>query len=342
MSLEGTDPDRFFRQLTASRVQRKVTDSKVIPEFKRLYLANVRDAEKLADFKRMGLESRADTHAEPLDGDEDDKQTVQQFADALASAADVYGKLHSAAFASTRVNRFLTDLNRVRAIPAYVFLIDLFQRDVDESTLCEVLWMLQVFMLRRHVCAYRTGELGDIFPRLVQLPTAGIADSIRTELGRFTPPDDEFFVKLPGHDFSGQARRRARYMLEQFEYLEHGGTGELQVAGAKQVHVEHIIPQKITTKRSKSRYGDWEAYLGPQDISRHRDEVDTIGNLTLLSAPLNIAASNNPYEAKVREYRKSAIHLTRKIADEYDEFRFDQARARGEVLAEKAVEHWRL
>lgn len=337
VALDGTNPDRFFRQLTASRVQRKVTDSQVIPEFKRSYLLTVRGAEQLADSKRMGL-----VKATPVESNDRNRITIEEFAQGLAQAAGVYGKIHSAGFPSARVNELLADLNRIRAIPAYVFLLDLFQRDVEEGVVLRILWMLQVFMLRRHICEYRTGELGDIFPRLAQLPDVGLADAVASELERFMPPDDEFRVKLPSHDFSGQARGRVRYMLVQLEQLEHGGTRELLVAGGQDVHVEHIIPQKIKTKRSKKRFGDWETYLGPVDAMRHRDEVNTLGNLTLLSGALNIVASNNPYQAKVPEYRKSAIKLTLRIPTEYEEFRFDQARARGEALAEKAVAYWRV
>ena len=55
----------------------------------------------------------------------------------------------------------------------------------------------------------------------------------------------------------------------------------------------------------------------------HPDYVSRIGNLTLFAGPLNIGASNNPYDRKKTAYKNSAIKLTNSLPAEYPEFRFE-------------------
>ena len=51
--------------------------------------------------------------------------------------------------------------------------------------------------------------------------------------------------------------------------------------GADDVHVEHIIPQKIKTKKAEDEFGDWVTYLGDKAEAQHPKYVSRIGNLTI-------------------------------------------------------------
>ena len=153
------------------------------------------------------------------------------------------------------------------------------------------------------------------------------------------PSDAEFKEKITQHDFKGQSENRAKYVLEEIEYYITGNTGEKYIGGGDNVHLEHIMPQTITTKRSKEDYGDWEKYLGEEGTKMHRTMVSKIGNLTLLAAPLNIKASNNPFLAKKIEYDKSDIKITQQLKNFY-EFKLKQIETRSKNLAQKAVKIW--
>jgi hypothetical protein len=132
---------------------------------------------------------------------------------------------------------------------------------------------------------------------------------------------------------------RARYCLERIEITRHGDHDELQVLGADDVHVEHVIPQKIKTKRAKEEFGDWPSYLGEDAEVQHPKYVGRIGNLTLFAGALNISASNNPFGRKRPAYKKSAILLTKEIAD-LQNFRFKNVDERSKMLATEAVALW--
>jgi hypothetical protein len=122
--------------------------------------------------------------------------------------------------------------------------------------------------------------------------------------------------------------QRARYCLEEIETSKHGKHKELKVLESDSVHIEHIIPQKISTKKAKKQFGDWTIYLGDNAQGQHRKILSKIGNLTLFSGELNVAASNNPFSGKKAEYRKSAIMMTQELC-ELPAFRFKQVDQRG-------------
>jgi Protein of unknown function (DUF1524) len=120
---------------------------------------------------------------------------------------------------------------------------------------------------------------------------------------------------------------------------KHGKHNELKVLGSDSVHVEHIIPQKISTKKAKKELGDWAVYLGDNAEGQHRKILSKIGNLTLFAGELNVLASNNPFAGKKVEYRKSAIIMTQELC-KLPAFRFKQVDRRGEELSELALAVW--
>ncbi len=156
----------------------------------------------------------------------------------------------------------------------------------------------------------------------------------------FSPSDERFREEFANYSFASNVIDRARYILEQFEMRHHGTHAELHVNGPEAVHVEHIMPQKIKSRRARDEFGDWPRYLGRRSELLHPKFVGRIGNLTLFAGSLNIGASNNPYERKKEAYRKSGIVLTQSLAEDYPEFGFDQIRERSEHLADLAVQMW--
>ena len=108
-------------------------------------------------------------------------------------------------------------------------------------------------------------------------------------------PDNKRFEEMfPEHDYKGKVNR-AKYILEQIEY-KINPPAETKIDWDN-VHLEHIVPQKIKTKTSKHEFGDWEKYLG-KEAEKHGEFLNKIGNLTLLHDKLNINASNHPFTEK--------------------------------------------
>jgi hypothetical protein len=152
-------------------------------------------------------------------------------------------------------------------------------------------------------------------------------------------PDLEFEEKLPEQDFYGRFLERAKCILEAIEYKNTGMTGEKEIQGGSDVHLEHIIPQTINTKKSQTEFGDWIGYLGDNALENHNKLVNRIGNMTLLAGDLNIIASNNPFEAKKKQYVLSDIGITKELKD-YSQFKFEELGDRSKMIARESVNIW--
>ena len=359
INLDGINTDDFFRQYMASLLKRKVTKSKLIDEFKSYYLNTVEEADKLPEYALYSELEIADEDEDnikdelPNDSVVDEapdnvesernngKTSITVFSKALKDASFVYSQLLTRRFSNKKVNQHLFNLQRIKSFPTYTFLLNLFQRNLNNNANVEILKILETFMLRRHICEYRTGELDDIFSSLVKITDDDVISQVKKTLLKHLPGDDEFEIKFALHNYKGNANR-AKYVLEMIEYDLIDDKGEYILNTGNAVHLEHIIPQTIRTKKSKREFGDWQKYLGRNALERHKDYANRIGNLTLIAQKLNIIASNNPFKAKTKEYKKSNICITKEIANKFQNFRFNEVEKRSGELAKKARKIWQL
>jgi len=353
VELDGIGTDTFFRQYLASTLRRKIVESKLILEFKKVVRRSVAEIQGIdengyqespeSDEEEDGDNGVQEVEAVTEDNDDFERVTLVQFARDLAVHAAVYRKIYRCCFDNTRVNEHLANLIHIKSLASYVFLIDLFQRGLSDQTIVGVLEAIETFMLRRNICRYRTGELEPIFASLVKLPNEGIVEGVKRDLRPHTPSDEEFQSRLPTYEFFGNLKDRAKYILKVIEYHLMNGPGEFALRSFTDVHLEHIIPQTIETKKSVREFGDWISYLGGEKVlERHKQYVNLIGNMTLLLGELNISASNNPYQAKVKEYEKSKVLLTKTLVEKFQDFRFDDVVYRSGELARLAVGIWRI
>lgn len=357
VSMDGLLLDEFFRQYINGLLSHRVTFTMLIDAFKNYFVESVKTSEiskERTEYSSEVIEETEQSEAEVENLSEDtvdnvvepmrskqqvEKIPITKFVDNLRKAADVYSKIFNHNFSEVSVNRHMQNLQKIRSFASYTFILNLMQREIGINEKLAILKLIETFMLRRNIAEYRTAELDDIFSKLTSIEDYNIVETVRSTLKDHLPSDTEFEEKFAQHDFKGQSENRAKYVLEQIEYDITGNTKEKYIGGGEDVHLEHIMPQTITTKRSKEEYGDWEKYLGEEGTKMHRAMVSKIGNLTLLAAPLNIKASNNPFLAKKIEYDKSDIQITKQLKD-FDEFKLQQIGARSKDLAQKAVKIW--
>lgn len=98
--------------------------------------------------------------------------------------------------------------------------------------------------------------------------------------------------------------------------------------------IEHIFPQK------------WENTNFPELADAEVCErIEHLGNKTALEKKLNIQASNGFFSRKRREYEKSAIAATRRIAEQHTEWSVDDILERDEQLIDlisNTLQEWGL
>ena len=333
---------------------------------------NVQEAQQLSDYqarvgligKKSGRRRQEISEAEEYDeNDTEDiakfnlevyqqkKLGIKPFANELKKHGKIYQSLIKAEHENPKVARRLIALKKIEALPAYTFLVNLIWRGVEDKELIKILDLIECFLLRRQVCGYRTSELDDIFPRLCALSqqdTKDIADKVKEEFMEGYPRDEEFLEKFPYSNYRG-AEERAKYILSKIELHLQGDSAEVDIRGGREVQLEHIIPQTISGKKAREEEGgDWREYLGGERIGKdkvrelHKKYLNRIGNLTILAEKQNIKASNNPFRAKVNEYKKSVFRLNKDLVDNYKKFKFSEVDKRSDWLAEYAVKIWKF
>jgi len=352
ITLDGTRSDDFFRQYISSILTRKVTKNKLIEEFKKHYFKHVKEVDQLGEFvyaygplddaEDEGEEEIEESENEEMEADDEsiERISIDEYLQKIVSTATTYKKITHKQFDDAKINQKIKDLQAIKSFTSYIFLMHYLGDEHPRNEVLKTLGMIGTLMLRRHMSGRSTSQNDDIFAKLLRLEKQKrTPDQIKEKLLADCPGDDEFKSSFPTHEFKPRIIDRARYMLTKIEYHITGNTNELSINSTEDVHVEHIIPQKIDTKKSKRIYGDWKSYLGSESILEHKKRKDRIGNLTLLAGDLNIIASNNPYKKKLECYEKSNIELTKQLANKED-FKFDDLDKRGKELANLALEIW--
>jgi hypothetical protein len=352
-NLDGTSTDAFFRYYLMAILGTRITAAEVVYSFKSLFMKKIKEASRLPERKLYEDEELSENDGEDgpargeMDEDPNDRLasngvhnvTFASFMSQLVLYSKVYGELVSANTADDRINRHLRNLQMIKAVQTYGFLMHLRVGKCPDKIFREILKLTEAFVLRRHVCRERANDTEALFARLCGIDPRHPIEETKKEYYDLCPDDNKFSEEFATTGFSANLIDRARYCLERIELQKHGEHDELSVQGAADVHVEHVMPQKIKTKKAKDEFGDWITYLGKNAEALHAKYVDRIGNLTLFAGPLNIGASNNPFARKKTAYKASAILLTKELAKK-SRFKIPDIEARSEELADEATRIW--
>jgi len=346
--LDGTSSDAFFRYYLMSLLKVRLTASGVVPSFKKVFMEQVAEAKALPE-RHLYADPDEEDEEDSENGEESvvaevksaslEKVSFKAFLARLVLSAKIYGELVLVKTEDAETNRHLRNLKMIKAVQTYGFLMHLRAGQCSRKRFLEILKLTESFVLRRHVCRERSNETEALFAKLCAASPADPVQATRDAYRELCPADEKFRDEFSSTSFTSNVTDRARYCLERIEMSKHGDHEELQVLGADDVHVEHIIPQKIKTKKAKDEFGDWLTYLGEKAEAQHSKYVSRIGNLTLFSGTLNIGASNNPFLKKKHAYKESSIKLTQDLV-KMPQFKFKNVEQRSSDLAERAVALW--
>lgn len=351
VNLDGTNSDTFFRYYLSATTARRITAAKVVSQFKLMFHTGVKEAKDLPerhlyDDREEFVEEEGDVFADVLSLDEkisvkdtSKRISFKKFVEALVAYSRVFGELVHAKTGDVKIDRHLLNLKMIKAVQTYGFLMHLRVNGCNEKELKAVLKLTESFILRRHVCKERSNETETLFSTMCAIDPISPLTVTRSSYRELCPPDEKFKEEFATTSFSSNVIDRARYCLSQIELSNKGPYPEFAVLGGDDVHVEHIIPQKIKTKGAKDEFGDWVTYLGTSSEVKHQKYISRIGNLTLFAGALNISASNNPFARKKDAYRESAIDMTKDLCA-MPHFKFAQVDKRSASLAEAAVKLW--
>ena len=241
---------------------------------------------------------------------------------------------------------------------AYPLLLTLLDVKIDESQWSAIAITLESYLLRRAVCGLTTKNYNRVFLQLTRgLRRDGVVpENLGALLAQQTgesaewPSDDAFKEAWrTRHVYQTLNNPKVVHILKRLNgtYL---GTKMETISIEDALTVEHILPQQWSDHwplqddtRGMTSHELWDA--DPADsravATRKRNAVlQTIGNLTILTQPLNSATSNSAWVKKKPELlRHSLLPINQQLhdIDPWDEAAIEK---RSEELFQRAAKLW--
>ena len=322
MRLPASEHEAVYRGLWQP-MQRRLGEE-LLTEFVRHYLMRFGQMVKESDVY-VTLKQRVDRS----------ERTPRAHLEELARFAAHYEVLvHPEKAPSQAIRERLTRLQRLEITVAYPFLLPLYAdyatNAITSQQLCDVLDVIETFVVRRFVCGVPTHGLNKIFTPLYQQvrKQPEISEGTKTLLAeRACPRDDEFRERLDSGRLYGGGDRRGKTQLV-LSRLE-AALGHKERVDLEQLTIEHIMPQTLTDW--------WRDHLGEGWEADHGQLLHTLGNLTLTN--YNPELSNRSYPEKRELLAQSHVELNRYFAD-VERWNEGEIERRADALADLALTVW--
>lgn len=327
----------------------------LVDEWNEMY-AKVRDKEPVKFLRRYQLSSFHGKISErrlyeelksKIEKESWDKVQIINYAKDLNEAATIYKSIFEATFSSEKINRKLRELHLVEVASSYALLLKimpLYEMGIfTESEVLEALDLIEAFHIRWGICGQSTSKLDDIYnsiaPNLNEIRNGSEAlERIRANFLKEMRSigDDYFYLNFSNGTFIKAADTRTKYIL--WKLSEPTGETILNIG---EIQIEHIMPQKLSDEWVK--YLKNNTAIDEEMIKRaHSENLNRIGNLTIIKGKWNIKMSNRLFDKKKEEYEKSEFPITKKLGN-YPKWTFEEIEKRSKELAKLGVEKiWKL
>jgi uncharacterized protein with ParB-like and HNH nuclease domain len=219
----------------------------------------------------------------------------------------------------------------------YPFLLNIYNdyknKRLTVRQFCEILDIIESFVIRRFFCGRPTNKLNQLFIRLYS--RINLDDPIRSlkmELLPDFPDDKEFREGLKSYPIYSSGSQKVSLVLKTFEYSFQNKEIELK----SKLQIEHIMPQagRISADLPES----WKRMLGSNYKEVHRKYLDTLGNLTLTG--YNPELGQKSFKEKQKIYNSSKLGLNEyfKSLNTWNE---EEILKRSDKLADMAIDIWK-
>lgn len=220
----------------------------------------------------------------------------------------------------------------------------------DRTTMERAVRALESYLVRRAVCGRTSMGLNRVMQetlrRLSEHGTSAPDEVVVGHLAgqtverRSWPSDDILRTALVERPLYGALARRKLAMVLRALAAEIA-TPKNEPLDYSALTVEHVMPQKWRSEKWPAPLHGIGQTTETPETARDR-LIHTIGNLTLVTGPLNAALSNNPWpekRAEIEEHSNLPINrdLVKEAGDVWDE---QTILDRGQRLAEIAIRVW--
>lgn len=221
----------------------------------------------------------------------------------------------------------------------YPFLLNLYRdytdknyKIIDTETFCEILDIIESFVVRRFLCGYPTNKLNQLFIRLYsRLDPTDPVGSLKDNLYDDFPDDEEFKEEIKDYPIYLSGYSKCSLILKTFERSQ----GHKEIVEGN-LQIEHIMPQAVG---ESERLPDvWKEMLGPDYYEVHEEYLHTLGNLTLTG--YNQELGQKSFEEKKKLYKDSNVTLNHYF-ENIGTWNEEEIQKRAEILANQALDIWK-
>ena len=227
-------------------------------------------------------------------------------------------------------------LNRIEVTTAYPLILYVYgefaHNNISKEQFCEVIDVIENYLIRRFVCDYKTNTLNKTFGAAYAFISKYKSDEIVNAVKEYLstkgyPKDSEFTerfmtTKLYG---GGDRQQKTKFILASLEKsFEHK-----EIVQMDNLTIEHVMPQTLSDW--------WVDYLGDDAFSIHDIWLHTIGNLTLTA--YNSDLSNKSYIQKRSYLSQSHLELNKYFTSAGEWKKLDIEK-RAEQLSKRALNIW--
>jgi hypothetical protein len=211
------------------------------------------------------------------------------------------------------------------------------QGHMTKDELCEVLRILENYMVRRYIVGEPTNYLNKMFPTLWrEISPAHVEDTVTKVIVSKNYPADhrlqQAVLTEQIFDKRSQTREKIVLILESINRRLSAMSGGYTILDNSPT-IEHIMPQTLSDVWKEELGLDWEHTF--------TDFLNTLGNLTLVTQEWNSSLSNAAFTAKKQKFLAHALRLNSDYLNRPIE-RWNEVaiRARAEFLTARILEIW--
>jgi len=283
-------------------------------------------------------------------------ETVEKELDALLQYVPSYRTLEQPS-SDSDLDQLAEQLATWEVTTAYPLVLCInANKAVDDAVKAELYKLIYSYVVRRAVCALPTKSLGKTFQRVVAVmlrrgvSRESIATAFAEQVGptvRF-PDNEEFCKALLERPLYEQFQGKVTRLVDILWRLELKSRTRFHVNTGRpaSLSVEHILPQTWSENwpLQDGRYCPADRRTGADDtmldqIEKRDRLLHTLGNLTLVTAPLNPSLSNHKFGSKKGPLAQSLLALNNQFSS-LEVWHEQEIRKRGEQLAHLCVAIW--
>ncbi len=226
--------------------------------------------------------------------------------------------------------------NRWEIRTEYPFLLNIYKdyvnSEISIEQFCEILDIIESFVIRRFFSRYPTNKLNTLFISLYKnLDKQNIINSLKKLLQNDCPDDEQFKEGIINFPIYSSGAEKTSLILETIEESFH----HKEPIRTENLQIEHIMPQSGGNTENLPQ--DWKTMLGNNYESVYSKYLHTLGNLTLTG--YNQELGMKSFENKKRLLRESHLELNKYFAN-ITTWNETEIVRRAEALAKIALSIW--